>query len=88
MKYTFLIAIGLFTTLSLAVPVFAYNAYHLKQLLDTNSCPNCDLSGANLAGANLRGANLRGANLSGANLVGADLTNADTTGANFNGVKR
>ncbi len=73
---------------------------HSKQdvvkLIETNSCPACDLSGANLRSADLTGAYLTGANLTGVNLTGADLTGAmlygavlyraDLTGANLTGV--
>ena len=40
------------------------------------TCPNCDLQGANLKDRFLRLANLPGVNLAGANLSGADLTSA------------
>lgn len=51
----------------------------ISKLLNTNSCPHCDLSGADLSGqeliaANLEAANLSGANLSGTNLIGANLS--------------
>lgn len=53
----------------------------VRQLLQTNRCPSCDLTGVNLkraalAGADLRGAILNAADLRGANLQGADLSNA------------
>jgi Pentapeptide repeats (8 copies) len=78
------------TVVWLALPVKAANSDHIRRLLDTNTCPNCDLSGANLSGANLSGANLtnanlRSANLSNANLSGADLRGANLDGANLNG---
>ena len=78
-------------------PVAAQN---FNRLIQTNSCPGCDLagvvltrvdlSGANLAGANLAGAklnlaNLSGANLSGANLQGASLGGADLANADLTG---
>ncbi len=61
-----------------------------KQLLETRSCPQCDLSGANLNRLDLSGANLEGANLSRAqmaltNLSGANLKNCDLREAVFNG---
>ncbi|MEM7715066.1 MAG: pentapeptide repeat-containing protein [Cyanobacteria bacterium P01_A01_bin.68] len=75
----------------------AANSEHVRQLLATKQCPNCDLSGAglvmsDLSGADLRGANLSGANLSRANLNGADLRDANLSGAglfgaNLNGAK-
>lgn len=66
-------------------PVRAYNPDHVQQLLQTNSCPYCDLSSANLEGAYLQGANLEGANLSFANLRYADLSGAILRGANLTG---
>ncbi|MBX2865232.1 MAG: pentapeptide repeat-containing protein [Leptolyngbyaceae cyanobacterium MAG.088] len=60
-----------------------------QQLIDTNACIRCDLTGvdlsemdldkANLEGAILTGANLSGADFSGAYLVGADLSDANLT---------
>ena len=46
------------------------------QLRLTNSCYQCDLSGADLSYRDLTGADLRGANLAGANLTGARLDGA------------
>ncbi len=59
-----------------------------QQLLDTNICSRCDLSGVDLSGldldkANLEGAILTDANLSGADLSGAYLVGADLSGANL-----
>ena len=84
-----LVSIVTFLTVSIAVPVHAENLDHVRQLLSTKQCPNCDLSNAGLAlaqlqGANLAGANLAGANLSQANLTGANLTGANLAGASFN----
>lgn len=61
-----------------------------KQLMETKSCPGCDLSGLNLDRVNLTGANLEGANLSHvrlylATLAKANLRNADLRGAEFGG---
>ncbi len=72
-----------------AAPVKAANPEHIKRLLETKECSECDLSGANLSfailvNANLRGANLRGANLSNADLTGANLSQADLSQANLN----
>lgn len=63
---------------------------HLRQLLSTQTCPECNLTNAGLVraelvGAQLQGANLTHANLSRANLSGADLTGADLTGASLQG---
>ncbi len=52
-----------------------------KRLLETNSCPGCDLTGADLKRANLPGANLQGANLSYAQLHLATLTRANLQNA-------
>ncbi|MBD1893542.1 DUF928 domain-containing protein [Coleofasciculus sp. FACHB-129] len=92
MKQRILAAAGLLSVLWFATPVRAENPEHLKRLLETNKCLNCDLSGANLIGArlvaaDLRGANLSGANLSGADLSGANLTNANLTSVNLNNAK-
>jgi uncharacterized protein YjbI with pentapeptide repeats len=54
-----------------------------QQLLDTNKCPGCDLSGVDLRNTNLEGANLSGAILKGANLSGCELQNVDFRGANL-----
>jgi len=52
-----------------------------KRLIETNSCPGCDLSGADLNRANLPGANLQGANLAYAQLHLATLTKANLQNA-------
>jgi len=61
-----------------------------KQLIETNSCPGCDLSGLDFDRANLTGANLEGANLSKiklrlATLVQANLRNTDLRDAELGG---
>ncbi len=48
----------------------------IEQLFITQSCVDCDLSGAYLKGADLRGVDLTGANLRGADLRKADLRGA------------
>jgi len=48
-----------------------------KRLVETNSCPRCDLTGVDLERVNLPGANLEGANLTRANLYLATLTKAN-----------
>ena len=70
-----------------------------EKLLQTNRCPDCDLSEVDLSGLNLRNAFLPRANLQKANLIGTDLRgaflqeaklqeakliNADLRGANLN----
>lgn len=69
----------------------------VQRLLETRSCVQCDLRGANLAAADLDRVNLEGANLEGANLaqaeledaylIGANLTDADLTRADLSGAK-
>lgn len=63
---------------------------NFQQLIETNSCPGCNLSGAvlnriDLSGANLEGANLAGTQLYLANLAGANLQNANLQGAALGG---
>lgn len=48
-----------------------------NRLIETNSCPRCDLTGVDLERVNLPGANLEGANLTRANLHLATLTKAN-----------
>ncbi len=60
----------------------------VDQLLETRSCPECELSNVNLVEAKLNGANLslakmRAANLQKANLIGANLIGAYLKDANF-----
>ncbi len=62
-------------------------------LIDTNKCPNCDLSyqdisnlslvSPDLSNANLNGANFQNSNLNGGSLTGATYTSADFTGATW-----
>src|SRR3989338_11711181 len=54
---------------------------NIQTLLNTNSCPGCDLSGCELENVDLRGANLEAANLSRADLNGADISGASLNGA-------
>ena len=66
---------------------------NFNTLINTNSCPGCNLTGVGLSFKDLSGADLNGANLSFSqmietNLTGADLSdsnlnNADLTGANL-----
>jgi len=90
MKPQPVIFLTLLASLSIAAPVRAENQEHLRQLVSTRQCVECDLSQAgltfaNLSGANLNRANLTGANLSRANLQGADLRGANLTGASLHG---
>ena len=71
----------------------AENPAHVRQLLNTNRCEDCDLSGANLSDldltdAQLEGSDLRNANLNRTILVRADMQNtilrdASLSGTNF-----
>jgi uncharacterized protein YjbI with pentapeptide repeats len=71
-------------------PITAEIENNVDKLIETKSCPECDLSDANLSGANLSGAilfltNLSDADLTNANLYGADLQAANLTEANLTG---
>lgn len=70
------------------MPSQAADQANIKRLLQTGSCPKCDLRNAdleraNLENANLEGANLRDAKLKGARLRGANLRNADLRETQF-----
>jgi uncharacterized protein YjbI with pentapeptide repeats len=91
MKSQIIAATAFLTTISVATTAQAANYEHVRQLLATKQCQNCDLSGAglvmaDLSGADLSGANLAGANLSRANLIGADLRGANLSSAGLFGV--
>lgn len=58
---------------------------NVRQLLETNSCPGCDLSGAVMNRMNLAGADLKAANLAGARLFLVNLSDADLRDANLQG---
>ncbi|WP_414752563.1 pentapeptide repeat-containing protein [Anabaena sp. CCY 9910] len=85
MKNLIFIATTFITTISLTNIAQAANQEHIRQLLATKQCQNCNLSGAGLVMADLTGANLSGANLAGANLSRANLSGADLRGANLSG---
>jgi hypothetical protein len=85
-----LLAIICVLVLSWAGPAGACDPKSLTRLMNTNSCPLCDLSGCMLARQDLRGtrlwrANLEGANLEGANLDASILVGANLKGANLSG---
>jgi uncharacterized protein YjbI with pentapeptide repeats len=89
MKFT-TIATTILLLTSFAGTAKAEDIAHLRQLLSTKNCPQCDLTGAglvmnDLSGAKLNQANLIGANLSRTNLTGADLRGANLTGASLYG---
>ncbi|MEH2234703.1 pentapeptide repeat-containing protein [Nostoc sp.] len=85
MKNQILAIAAFLTTISLTTTVQAANSEHVRQLLATKQCQNCDLTSAGLVMADLSGANLSGANLTGANLSRANLSGADLRGANLSG---
>ncbi|MBW4643848.1 MAG: pentapeptide repeat-containing protein [Goleter apudmare HA4340-LM2] len=85
MKSQILATVAFLTTISLTTSVQAANSEHIRQLLATKECQNCNLTGAGLVLADLMGANLSGANLAGANLSRANLSGADLRGANLSG---
>ncbi|NMG08026.1 pentapeptide repeat-containing protein [Brasilonema sp. UFV-L1] len=82
-----ILAIAAFLTfISLNQTAQAANLEHIRQLLASKQCQNCDLAGAGLVMVDLSGANLSGANLAGANLSRANLSGADLRDANLSGV--
>jgi len=88
--YVSAIVFALLSVTGVSRPVHAENLQHVRQLLSSRHCQNCDLTDSGLAyaslvGADLRGADLRGANLSQADLRGADLSGANLTGTSLNG---
>ncbi|GAB1545021.1 hypothetical protein NUACC21_76970 [Scytonema sp. NUACC21] len=85
MKSQILATAALLTIISTSQTAHAANPEHLRQLLSSKKCPNCDLSGAGLVMADLSGADLSGANLAGANLSRANLTGADLRNTNLSG---
>ncbi|MBW4450835.1 MAG: pentapeptide repeat-containing protein, partial [Spirirestis rafaelensis WJT71-NPBG6] len=68
-KRYFFTAVAIFTLMLVALPGYAEKPEHVKQLLDTNKCPKCDLSQAKLSRKNLVRADLNDANLSSAELT-------------------
>ncbi len=85
MKSQILATTVFLTIISYTTSVQAANSEHIRQLLASKQCQNCDLTNAGLVLADLSGANLSGANLAGANLSRANLTGADLRGANLSG---
>ncbi|ARV60928.1 hypothetical protein BZZ01_21975 [Nostocales cyanobacterium HT-58-2] len=85
MKSQILTTAALLTIVTLSQTAQAANPEHLRQLLASKQCQNCDLTGAGLVMADLSGADLSGANLTGANLSRANLSGADLRGANLSG---
>ena len=92
MKIKLLAAVAILITGCAIDSVQAADPDDIRRLLNTNSCPGCDLKfadlrGADLRGADLRGADLRGADLRDANLRGAELRDADLRDADLRGVR-
>jgi uncharacterized protein YjbI with pentapeptide repeats len=88
MKSQILKIIFFFTGLSIAsiaLPAHAGNSAHLQQLVSTQKCDQCDLSGFNLSQRIFSGVSLKNANLTGADLGGVTLQKANLTGANLSG---
>lgn len=79
------LGIGLAGLVGVGTLARAENPDQVRQLLQTNTCENCDLQGANLMGLDLTEADLRGANLQGAQLTHSVLMRADLTGADLRG---
>ncbi|MFG6098980.1 pentapeptide repeat-containing protein [Leptothoe sp. ISB3NOV94-8A] len=75
--------IGAITT-TLTTPNFSVEDAR-QQLMETNACIRCDLSGVDLSELDLDKANLEGAVLAGANLSGADFSEAYLVGADLSG---
>lgn len=78
--------------LSLALTALSGGAYaanpdHVRQLLTTGDCPECDLSEVAIQDVVLQDANLQGANLSGSHLQNVDLTRANLSSANLSGIR-
>ncbi|NNK96710.1 MAG: pentapeptide repeat-containing protein [Desulfobacterales bacterium] len=60
---------------------------NVDQLIKTNQCPDCNLTGADLNRLNLSGADLQRANLTGATFFLADLSDANLSGAILRGAQ-
>lgn len=80
------LAIGSLSFL-MAKPIRAANPDHVRQLLQTNDCPGCDLTDISLKNLDLRGANLTNANLTGAQFFNTQFVQADFAGANLTDVQ-
>ena len=65
---------------------FAFSEEDLLRLKKHNSCPGCDLRGANLNWQDLHGVNLENADLRKTQFVAANLRDANLHRANMRGV--
>lgn len=79
------VAVVILATTAISTPAFAENFNHIRQLLSTRRCQQCELSNAGLRLANLTGADLQGADLSLANFDQANLSRANLSNANLTG---
>lgn len=82
-----LLGIAAFSIALNSAAVSAANPDQIRQLLQTNSCPGCDLTNVDLRRLDLTEADLSGANLSGADLSRANLARVNLSSANLAGVK-
>jgi uncharacterized protein YjbI with pentapeptide repeats len=82
-----LLGIAAFSIVLNSAAVSAANPDQIRQLLQTNSCPGCDLTNADLRRLDLTEADLSGVNLSGADLSRANLARVNLSSANLAGVK-
>jgi uncharacterized protein YjbI with pentapeptide repeats len=63
----------------------AFDAEHVKQLIETGNCAGCDFIRGNLSRANMKGADLSGASLKGANLRASDMTEVNLNDSDLSG---
>jgi uncharacterized protein YjbI with pentapeptide repeats len=82
-----LLGIAAFSIVLNSAAVSAANPDHIRQLLQTQNCPGCDLTNVDLRRLDLTEADLGGANLSGADLSYANLARVNLSSANLAGVK-
>lgn len=85
MKPLFILVGSGLLLLSSVCTVRAENPARVRQLLQTNACENCDLSGTNLSDLDLEGANLQGANLQNSVLNRSQMNRANLRDANLQG---
>ena len=69
--------------LSVSADEAKQSSEQVQQILETRSCPGCDLRGVDLSGGLLVGADFSGANLDGADLSGARLSQSNLRGASL-----
>lgn len=81
------VLVVLFSTSANGAEVSRTVQQNIDNLIRTNSCSGCDLSGADLNRMILTGADLSNADLSGATFFLADLSDANLSGANLRDAK-